>query len=290
MVKLSCEYRRWRLIPWGMLLLLSVAWWLPLVASAQSLSVTPQRVILEGRVRSSEVKLINRGNEETSFRVYFAEKRMKEDGSYEKLKKPGKDDLYASRLVRYSPRSATIGPNSVQTVRLLIRKPQNLPAGEYRSHLVIESVPKASSGADIEKEALKEGQIRIQMIQRFAISIPVVVRHGNISATATLADLKFTQGVSDEAVPVLGLRINREGKRSITGDLEITYKAVNEKAVEVGRVLRTTVLNPTKSRVYKIKLQPPQGVEFQGGLLRVIYRARPEEGGAVLARGELVIP
>ena len=44
----------------------------------------------------------------------------------------------------------TLAPGETQAVRLLLRKPGNLADGEYRSHLLMQNVPK-DAGVSIEQ-------------------------------------------------------------------------------------------------------------------------------------------
>ena len=110
---------------------------------------------------------------------------MTENGSLEEADEAKPGEQFADKLIRYSPRQITLEPGRTQTVRLLVRKPRDLAPGEYRSHLLFQSVPPADFGTSVEAEGVEEGTISVQMIPTFAISIPIIIRHGDVSAGVT---------------------------------------------------------------------------------------------------------
>jgi len=252
------------------------------------LAVSPTRVVFEGRQRTAEVNLVNTTSITATYRISFKNMRMLEDGSYEDIEAPGMYELFADKMIRYSPRQVTLEPGVAQTIRLLLRKPGDLSPGEYRSHLLFQALPPETSGEDIEALDLEEGEIRVQITTVFAITIPVIIRHGKLSATVTVSDLALIPSEKPDEPPALFLRLNRSGDRSVSGEVSVTF--VSDKGgdeLEVGLIRGLAVLAPYPTRTVKLTLRAPEGVVLQGGRLHVIYRARPEEGGAVLAEADL---
>ncbi len=252
------------------------------------LSVTPTRIVFEGRHRSAEVNLVNTTSTPATYRISFKNMRMLENGSYEDIDEPGAYELFADEMIRYSPRQVTLEPDVAQTIRLLLRKPGDLSPGEYRSHLMFQALPPETAGEDIEQLDLEEGEIRVQITTIFAITIPVIIRHGKLSATVTVSDLALIPSEKPDEPPALFLRLNRIGDRSVSGEVRVTF--VSDKGgdeLEVGLIRGLAVLAPYPTRTVKLTLRAPEGVVLEGGRLHVIYRARPEEGGAVLAEAEL---
>ena len=113
-----------------------------LLLSCQSvlaqLSVSPKRVIFEGRERSQELLLLNTGDTSKTYRIHFKQLLMTEQGGFAAVESPA---FSASQAVRFSPRQVTLAPGSSQTVRLLLRKPKGFADGEYRSHLTFSELP-----------------------------------------------------------------------------------------------------------------------------------------------------
>ncbi len=255
------------------------------------LTVNPTRIVFEGRQKSAEVTLLNSANASATYRISFKNMRMLEDGSYEDITTPASGENFADEMIRYSPRQVILGPGESQTIRLQLRKPGNLATGEYRSHLLFASVPPETAGQDIEKDSLKEGEIAVKILTTYAITIPVIVRHGDLSASVTISDLALNPSEDTNASAVLFLRLNRSGDRSVSGEINVTFKSDQGGDEQVvGLVYGINILSPSPARTLNIGLKAPEGVTIEKGLLHIVYRARPEDGGAVLAEADLRIP
>ena len=72
------------------------AWTALLVPSAPAwgqmtlgnLAVVPSRAVFEGRTRSIELSLLNRGTKTTTYRISMINRRMRADGSFEEVDEP----------------------------------------------------------------------------------------------------------------------------------------------------------------------------------------------------------
>ncbi len=279
---------------WAAAAVLALAWALAPQAElhAQGLAVSPRRVIFEGRKRTEAITLINRSSKAETYRIRFQQARMKEDGTLEDLEAPEPDGMYVDRLVRYSPRQITVPPNGAQTVRMMVRKPRDLPEGEYRSHLKFTSLPSRDTGTDIETPELKPGEIFVRTIRTFSISIPIIVRHGHLSATISMSGFRLEPGEKPEDPPRLVFHLYREGNRSIYGDITVTHVPEQGEPREVGRLRSVPVYTSVPSRLVRLPLTPPEDVELDSGRLEIDYQQsafdRRDEG--VVAKGKLALP
>ena len=253
------------------------------------LFIAPVRVILSGGTRSTEVRLLNQGSETATYRISFQNMRMTAEGRLEKITEPGPGDLFADKLIRYSPRRVVLGPGETQTVRLLVRKPAGLAPGEYRSHLLFWGTPPETVGTNIEARSSNDGEIRIRLIPVYGISIPIIVRHGKLSATISISSLSLEPAQVVGEGPSLRLRLDRAGDRSVYGDLIVTYRASGGDEIDVAIVFGIAVYTPNQSRAMRVPLSLPQGVALGDGRLRVVYREPSEDGGAVLAEAKLAL-
>lgn len=184
--------------------------------------LTPTRLVLEGRERASEVLVRNGGGRKTTFRISLVEKAMNQDGKLEDyVKKPG--ELTAADLVRFTPRQVDLEPGESQIIRVQVRKPENLPDGEYRSHLLVQAVPEAKQATPVTGEGA-EKSLSFAITQVMGISIPVIVRQGNTTAKASLVHGSpvFYQPSYPNSLPVISLLLKREGNRSFMGSMEAT--------------------------------------------------------------------
>ena len=249
---------------------------------AGGLRVTPTRVVLEGRRRGTEIVLQNTGPTPAIFRIELVHMRMTESGQISQVgasepADPG--ERFADSLVRFSPRQVELEPYGSQTVRIRVQKPANLEAGEYRSHLVFRAVP-----ADPEPEMADAGRVapmRIALRPVFGIAVPVIVRHGSLTAHSTLAGIQ----VRAEPERVLSLRIHRAGNRSLYGDVSVRHVGVDGRAREMGLVKGVAVYAPNSVRTLDVPLRTLPGSRLDSGSLRVSYLDPVE--GQVLAQAEL---
>jgi hypothetical protein len=196
-------------------------------ASGSSLVVTPTRIVLEGRARSAEIFLHNTGNAPATYRISLVELEMDEHGrTAEKPAPPG--PASAASLLRYSPRQVILPPGASQTVRVQVRKPEYLAAGEYRSHFLFRAVPDASA---TEPAPDSENAIGVSIKAIYGVSIPFILRHGPVQVKASLANLSLNPEHT-----TLSFQINREGNRSLYGDVQATWQPSNGKPVPVGKL------------------------------------------------------
>lgn len=255
-------------------------------AQAGDLAVAPTRVVFEGRTRSAQLSLVNKGAETATYRVIVVNMKMDENGQMQRVDGPDGGKGAAANLFRYSPRQVTLKPGETQAVRLLLRKPAELEAGEYRSHLLMQNVPK-DAGVSIEKEQSTEG-VQIKMVPVFGITIPVIVRHGSTSADVSLNDLKIEPAGGENKVPRLHFTINRKGTRSAFGDLTATLDAGGKKTV-IGQVMRLAVYTPNANRKVTMSLRLPDGTSLSGGKIHLTFNHTEDDGGKTMAAADLAL-
>jgi hypothetical protein len=254
------------------------------------LMLYPTRIVLESKARSAQVELINNGDQPETYRIGIFNRRMTETGDIVAADKAQAGELFADDLLRYSPRQVTLQPGKSQTVRIMVRKPAGLATGEYRSHLQFDRVADAAGAANLENLAKPEkGEIAIVLEALVGASIPVIVRHGETRVTTTLTDLTL-EPAPDKDKALLSFTINRDGTRSVYGDLVATFTPAGGRPLEVAKVSGVAVYVPNARRKSKLPLQLPAGVTLKKGTLTLRYHDRPEAGGKVMAEAKLVIP
>jgi len=249
------------------------------------LMVSPTRVIFEGRDRTATIHLINRSEREETYRISFKNMKMTEDGKYVDIIEPENGEKFAGSFIRYSPRQVILESGASQTVKLLLRKPKNLEDGEYRSHLLLQGMPPKDLGLDIEKENVKSDEIAIKLIPVFGISIPVIVKNGEISSNITIDNAEIIEG--DERI--LSFDFIREGNASSYGNVEVVYTDEAGKSHTLSQVNGVSVFYPYLKRKIKVALTLPEGVELAKGKLSVSYKENAENG-AIIATKEIILP
>lgn len=193
--------------------------------AAGGVSVLPNRVVLEGRVRSAEIVVKNSGATRAMFRISMHEMDMTIEGRLaERTKKQG--ELTASDMVRFTPRQVTLEPGESQIVRVQLRKPEDLKEGEYRSHLAFTGIPPAKQAEPVAEEGGAK-VVSFAINQVLSISIPVIVRHGECKAEVAWSNGEpvFYQPSYPNSAPVLNLWLERKGNRSLVGDVLVTLES-----------------------------------------------------------------
>ena len=148
--------------------------------------VSPKRVMIEDGQRVAVV-IINNGKDETMVYSFSWEQRIQSPTGESILLKEGETApgfMPASPILQFSPRRVVIGPKKSQKVRILVKRPSNLPKGEYHSHLLIKPIPLVDNKVAMEAGEGLSGIIKV----RAKLSIPVFIRHGK-----TTLDIKLQE-------------------------------------------------------------------------------------------------
>lgn len=252
---------------------------LPLAAGPGDLLVAPTRVVFEGRKRSTEVNLSNIGQVRATYRVSLVRMEMDENGAFKELPfDPGTENLKS--LFRFSPREVTLEPQESQTVRIQVRKPAELAAGEYRLHMVFRAVPPTQEAAPQESAASKGISIKLTPI--YGIAIPLIIRHGE-----TAAKVSITDPALDGAANTLRFRLERSGNQSVYGDLQASLLPTHGAPVKLAEAGGLAVYTPNASR--RVTLPLVRSVP-SGSRIRITFALPPQDGGTLLAESSLTVP
>lgn len=258
------------------------------VMAAAQLMVTPTRIVFDGKSRSTKISVINSGDETGTYRISFVNKRMTLDGNFEDIKESNADDKFADKLVRFSPRQVVLNPGQSQVVRLSLRKPSKLADGEYRSHLLFKAIPKSVGGGI--KEAVKKDKISIKLTPIVSITIPVIVRHGKMSAEVNFSSVKFNAANEKNPKPSLLMELERSGNQSIYGDMLAEFVENGGASNIIAQINGVAIYTPNKTRVITLPLNIPPGVNIKNGIINVFYRSSQDKGGKVLSQTQLKVP
>lgn len=161
-------------------------------APAQATLVSPKRVMIDDKERATAITIVNRSNQTKVYNFSWERRAQSITGEDLLL---GKDETIAGYqpaddYLVYSPRQVIIRPGKTQKIRILARRPADLPEGEYHSHLLIsptsvptESEPDNNAGSGV-------GGV-IEVIAN--ISIPVFLRQGKTTLDFDLTSNAVSQ-------------------------------------------------------------------------------------------------
>ncbi len=259
-----------------------------IVTSAQAdLLLHPTRLVFSD-IKGAQTALIdiaNTGLQTEIYRLRLVNKRMDEHGQLINADQAIGNELFATQLIQFSPRQLTLAPYASQTVRVGIRKPENLAAGEYRSHLLFERVADNTNQSDIAvlvqptpQQTQKNVQISVQAL--VSASIPVFIYHGAVDAQAKINDLVIS--ANENAEKKLSFKLVRHGNRSLHGTLVLKFISDTGKITELVRKSDIAVYYPTLYRLLDFDLTEQN---LGSGKLQITYFS----DSGVLAQHELSV-
>jgi hypothetical protein len=237
---------------------------------------------MEGRARNAELTLHNAGDERAVFRISSIQVDMDEGGRLaERPPSPTPDPSPVRRMFRFAPREIVLEPRDTQTVRIQVRPPMDLAAGEYRTNLLLQGVPPAPEPGSDPAEG-----VSIRIIPVLGLCLPIIYRHGETRAQVALAGLKL-----DPDGRGLHLRILRTGNRSVFGDLKVVFVPRQGPRTPLGETKAQALYADRDWREAFVPLQPPgRDVPLSGGRLIVTFGPPAGEPGALLAEAFLEVP
>ena len=221
----------------------------PTFAEAR-IDMVPRIVVIENRERAGEAVILNLSNETREFDISLINYRQLEDGNYETLETPLDPNFNPDEIVRMSPRTFTLGPNGKQIVRMSLRKPADLPDGEYRYHFLA-----LSKATDAEKEPSSEN-VQVVLTMNVGIAIPVVVRHGDLSVTSKLTDFELVAPSNTKSKqPELQFVATREGGASALGQITIDWSNNGGPYEEIGMITNFNLFTEINQREGAVPLK-----------------------------------
>jgi P pilus assembly chaperone PapD len=205
-------------------------------AGVGDLLVAPTRLVLDGR-KGTEVILNNIGDEEATYRISIEFRRMTEAGDLVDVTTPSATDQKAEDMIVYAPRKVTLPPNQPQAIRIAARPGPGIPDGEYRVHLLFRAIPPATPVVQSVEDQAKGVQFKLTPI--YGVTIPVIVRLGNLQATAGIADVHLE---NKNGAPSVGLDLTRSGSRSTYGEVRVLKAGVKDPiAIQKGVAIYTEI-------------------------------------------------
>ena len=253
------------------------------VAGLGDLLVAPTRLVFEGRKRSAELNLSNIGPARATYRISLVRMEMDEAGGFQERPFDAQAPESLRALFRFSPREVTLESRESQTVRIQVRKPAELPAGEYRLHMVFRAVPATPEGPGDAPSASAKG-LSIRLTPVYGIAIPLIIRHG-----ATSARMAITEVSLDAARRILHFRLNREGNQSAYGDVKAVLLPPSGREQLLSEAAGLAVYVPNTHRQVTLALAAGHPLT-PGSRIRVTYAQPPMDGGNLLAEATLTIP
>ena len=259
------------------------------VQAAGNLMVTPTRIVFEQRDRSAQITLVNQGNKSSFFRISFLRQNMTENGEFVPIEE-GEPGMFSDSMIRYSPRQVSLPPGQSQVIRLALRKPGDLAKGEYRSHMLFQALPEPST-TSVEAITQQEPEgITIELIPIVGVSIPVIVRHGELSSKVALANPAIVAATKTSNHRKIAVDINRQGDSSAYGDLRATYTPEGGTPIVIAQANSVAVYANMQTRRFEMPLNLPVDFSLENGEVDLVFlKSGANEKSGTLARTLIIL-
>jgi hypothetical protein len=234
----------------------------PASAGIGDLLVAPTRIVLDGR-KGAEVILNNIGDAPATYRISVEFRRMTPDGGLADVETPSAEDRLAEDMIVYAPRRVTLAPHQPQSIRVSARAPQGLPDGEYRVHLLFRAIP-PSRPVSAARPADAPRGVSFALIPVYGVTIPVIVRFGNLQAKAGIANVHLE---NRDGKPAVALDLSRSGDRSTFGEVRVFKAGVRDpiaiqKSVAVYKEVASRRVSIPVDEAFKGALSGPVTVQY----------------------------
>ncbi|MBJ7437935.1 MAG: molecular chaperone [Sphingopyxis sp.] len=253
------------------------------VHAAGDLLVAPTRVVLDGS-RGTEVVLNNIGSEPATYRISLEIKRMTAAGGLDEIAEADVSpaERTALDMIAFSPRRVTLPPNQPQVIRVGVRIPEGTPPGEYRAHMLFRAVPDALAAVSADETKPASSGVSIALVPIYGITIPVIVRVGDLGAKAVIGEAWV--GDTPEG-PAFNFGLTRTGNRSVYGDIAVTRPGVSEPLL----IARGIAVYPeVGAREVSLRVPPELAAKLKGPV-RIRYTEDREIGGGTIDEADRVV-
>lgn len=231
-----------------------------------NLLINPTRVDFHSDTRTVDVTLINTSSNTNTYRLEWVEKKVTETGGYENLTPAQVGSLpIASKMLRVSPRQVTLKPNERQTIKVAIRRPQGLAAGEYRSHLMFRALAPANDNGL--NESNQAPSLKFNIVLNFAI--PVVVTQGTPQYNLALNNASISYDPMQKLGEV-NLSMSRSGTNSVIGNLNAYWTPTGGKETLIAKLGDYNAWPEAKNTTVKLGWIGT-GFAKSDGKLRIVY-------------------
>lgn len=239
----------------AVMLVSSIAW--------ANLMVMPPRIIFKDGDRMKTLTVANVSPEDATYRLSFYHQKQLENGTYQPVETPVNPEFDLSKMLVFSPRQVQLEAGGKQGVRLSLRRPENLPDGEYRVHV------KVARYFPEEERRVAKGQAAVIGVN-IGFAVPVILRKGKYDTTAKISDAKYVarnNAAKRPQPPKVEFYINRTGKYSALGNALVFWKGPNGQEEQVGVLNKVNVFPEVGKRLVSVNLTK----DISGGTLRVRY-------------------
>ena len=131
-------------------------------------------------------------------------------------------------------------------------------------------------------QAVPEGGFTIALTPIYGVTIPIIVRYGNLQATAAIANGRMETDANGQS---FAFDLSRSGDRSTYGEIRITKPGLAEPVM----VARGIAVYPEVAKRTVSLPVPPDIAAQLNGAVTVAYYESANDGGALIAKTDMTI-
>ena len=239
-----------------------------------TLGITPTLVTFEDGERFEHVTLINNTDETKTYAMSWRFFKMNEEGAPYRPIDESQTEFDVSEAVFFTPRRVTIPPQRAQKIKLALRRPKEIPPGDYHAHLQFSPVTE-EGGSSSEDSASGEQRASAGVSINVGYSIPVIVRVGSVDQGIDIGQMTLKR--NDKGILIATVPLTRkEGPYGAMAHMYL-YSVVDGKEERVGEVSNANIF----PEVLKRKIDVPLTKDLKGGQLK-IKLVDPQDESVVL--------
>lgn len=236
--------------------------------AAAELLVAPLRQVITAKTPVARYQISNPSDRFVDARVGWIDLSATPDG-YVTASASARPDLSAAPWLVVSPARLRLEPGARAEVVVRLKKGAAIPAGERRSHLLIETSPA--------RTPLRRASAGLEADVGLGVSTPVILRGGYAAPAVGFDQSKLVR--DDHGALVFETTLKSAGRYSAYGTIEAILVSGDRKE-RIARIANIAVYPDAGAR----RLALPLGREhLPGGMLRVTFTGDGETGGRALA-------
>ncbi len=236
-----------------------------LYAKPASLMLTPVRVILSGKKRAVSVHVNNMSTDSVRFIASLVTLRKDKNGNFYKPDVESKEEAMIKQMIRFSPKRGIIEGKGRQIVKMMVRKPKDLPPGEYMTFLQLSTDQLTETFANS-----VSGDIELDIVVQS--SFPVIIQHGKVNAEITPVSLLSVRPTDGALRPVVNATFSRQGDYSWFGDVTFYYVSTKGKRKRIGYLPSIAIYKDVPSKSFQVVLDNISLEELHSGTIEVEYK------------------
>lgn len=248
---------------------------LPAVAD---MMLMPVRITFKDGDRMKTLSVFNTSVTQGLYRLELVNKKQVTSGGFVNLKPEEKPQYDLSEMVVYSPRQISLDAQGKQAIRLSLRRPPDLPDGEYRTYARLTRVSKEKTEHDA---GIKPGNAQAKVGINVGFAVPVVLRKGKYDTTAKLRNpqMMAPDPKKKDKRTRVKVEIARTGKYSAMGRIELTWVPPGGgDEVKIGELNGVNIYPELDMRE---ALVPIQNNAIAGGQIKITYYGDDADKGIV---------